>query len=138
MKLTNEELMPMGAFLGKLELPAQVSRARTKLTTKIREIVQELSESERALVSDLGGVVDEAGSITWPGNNVPVEYHNEHMKLMKEVVDIELGQPTLIDVMRDFFAKWDAPLKDGDAIMFDILYDSLDIDNYLEHKGEDK
>lgn len=121
----NEELIPVGNFLKNLTLPAQVSRGRTKLLTAIQNSVNDLASSERELVSEFGGVADDKGKVTWE-NGVPVEYHKEHNVLLKEEVNIDINQPTLIKALKDFFINWNEEIKPEDADVFDVLYDALE------------
>lgn len=121
----NEELIPVGNFLKNLTLPAQVSRGRTKLLTAIQISVNDLASSERELVSEFGGVADDKGNVTWE-NGVPVEYHEEHNVLLKEEVNIDINQPTLIKALKDFFINWNEEIKPEDADVFDVLYDALE------------
>lgn len=121
----NEELIPVGNFLKNLTLPAQISRARTKLLTGIQNSVSDLAKSERELVSEFGGVADEQGSVTWD-NGVPPEYYEEHKVLFKEEVNIDINQPTLIKALKDFFINWDEEIKPEDAEVFDVLCDALE------------
>lgn len=121
----NEELMPVGNFLKNLTLPAQVSRGRTKLLTAIQNSVNDLASSERELVSEFGGVADDKGNVTWE-NGIPVEYREEHNVLLKEEVNIDINQPTLIKALKDFFINWNEEIKPADADVFDVLYDALE------------
>lgn len=121
----NEELIPVGNFLKNLTLPAQVSRGRTKLLTAIQNSVTDLASSERELVSEFGGVVDDKGNVIWE-NDIPVEYHKEHNVLLKEEVNIDINQPTLIKALKDFFINWNEEIKPEDADVFDVLYDALE------------
>ena len=121
----NEELIPVGNFLKNLTLPAQVSRGRTKLLTAIQNNVNDLASSERELVSEFGGVADDKGNITWE-NGIPIEYREEHNVLLKEEVNIDINQPTLIKALKDFFINWNEEIKPEDADVFDILYDALE------------
>lgn len=121
----NEELIPVGNFLKNLTLPAQVSRGRTKLLTAIQNSVNDLASSERELISEFGGVADDKGNVTWE-NGVPVEYREEHNVLLKEEVNIDINQPTLIKALKDFFINWNEEIKPEDADVFDVLYDALE------------
>ena len=121
----NEELIPVGNFLKNLTLPAQVSRGRTKLLTAIQNSVNDLASSERELISEFGGVADDKGNVTWE-NGIPVEYREEHNVLLKEEVNIDINQPTLIKALKDFFINWNEEIKPADADVFDVLYDALE------------
>lgn len=121
----NEELIPVGNFLKNLTLPAQVSRGRTKLLTAIQNSVNDLASSERELVLEFGGVADDKGNVTWE-NGIPVEYREEHNVLLKEEVNIDINQPTLIKALKDFFINWNEEIKPADADVFDVLYDALE------------
>lgn len=125
MNFKNVELVSMGNFVQSLTLPAQVSRARTKLVAKLQESVKELAESERALVSDYGGQVNDQGQVTW-NNGVPDEYNTEHAVLLNEQITIELNQPTLMNALKEYFAKWDGEVDPQYAEAFDAFFDALE------------
>lgn len=126
MNFRNVELMLVGNFLQSLKLPAQVSRARTKLVVKLQEAVKELAEAERQLVSDFGGQVTEQGQVTWTDGKMPDGYNDEHAVLLKEQVTIELNQPTLMNALKEYFAKWDGEIDPQYAEAFDAFFDALE------------
>lgn len=126
MKFKNVELMPVGNFLQSLTLPAQVSRARTKLLVKLQENVKELAGAERQLVTDLGGEVTDQGQISWSNGVTPDGYNDEHAVLLNEQVTIELNQPTLMNALKEYFAEWDGEVDPQYAEAFDVFFDALE------------
>lgn len=131
MNFRNVELMPVGNFLQSLTLPAQVSRARTKLVVKLQENVKELAGAERQLVTDFGGEVTQQGQVSWSadenGNQlIPNGYNDEHAVLLNEQVTIELNQPTLMNALKEYFAKWDGEVDPQYAEAFDAFFDALE------------
>lgn len=126
MNLQNKALVPVGNFLQSLTLPAQVSRARTKLVASLNAALQDLAESEKQLVADFNGEVNHQGQINWSDGIAPVEYHNEHTVLLDEEVTIELNQPTLMKALKDYFAEWNEDIDPQYAEAFDAFFDALE------------
>lgn len=126
MNLTNKALVPVGNFLQSLTLPAQVSRARTKLVASLNAELQNLAESEKQLVTDFNGEVNDKGQINWPDKKAPVEYHTEHAVLLNEEVTIELNQPTLMKALKEYFAEWNEDIDPQYAEAFDAFFDALE------------
>lgn len=126
MNLTNKELVPVGNFLQSLTLPAQVSRARTKLVASLNVALQDLAESEKQLVADFNGEVNDQGQINWPDGIAPVEYHTEHAVLLDEEITIELNQPTLMKALIEYFAEWNEDIDPQYAESFDAFFDALE------------
>lgn len=126
MNLTNKELVPVGNFLQSLTLPAQVSRARTKLVASLNVALQDLAESEKQLVADFNGEVNDQGQINWPDGIAPVEYHTEHAVLLDEEITIELNQPTLMKALKEYFAEWNEDIDPQYAEAFDAFFDALE------------
>lgn len=126
MNLQNKALVPVGNFLQSLILPAQVSRARTKLVASLNAALQDLAESEKQLVADFNGEVNEQGQINWSDGVAPVEYHTEHAVLLNEEVTIELNQPTLMKALKEYFAEWNEDIDPQYAEAFDAFFDALE------------
>lgn len=126
MNLTNKELVPVGNFLQSLTLPAQVSRARTKLVASLNAALQDLAESEKQLVADFNGEVNDQGQINWSDGVAPIEYHTEHAVLLDEEVTIELNQPTLMKALKEYFAEWNEDIDPQYAEAFDAFFDALE------------
>lgn len=131
MNFTNGTLLSIGNFLQSLTLPAQTSRARTKLVVKMQDALQELIASEKQLVTDFGGEVTDKGQINWPIDEngkslIPNGYDAEHAVLLNEQVTIELNQPTLTNALKEYFAKWDGEIDPQYAEAFDAFFDSLE------------
>lgn len=126
MNLQNKALVPVGNFLQSLTLPAQVSRARTKLVAGLNTALQNLADSEKQLVADFNGEVNEQGQINWSNGVVPADYYTEHAVLLNEEVTIELNQPTLMKALKEYFAEWNEDIDPQYAEAFDALYDALE------------
>lgn len=126
MNLTNKELVPVGNFLQSLTLPAQVSRARTKLVASLNNALQDLAESEKQLVADFNGKVNDQGQIDWSDGIVPDGYNVEHAVLLNEEVIIEFNQPTLMKALKEYFAEWNEDVDPQYAEAFDAFFDALE------------
>lgn len=131
MNLTNNALIPVGNFLQSLTLPAQISRARTKLVKALNDSLKELSDGERQLVTDFGGEVTDEGQINWPIDEngkslIPNGYDAEHAVLLNEQVTIDLNQPTLMNALKEYFAEWDGEVDPQYAEAFDAFFDALE------------
>lgn len=131
MNFTNGTLLSIGNFLQSLTLPAQTSRARTKLVVKMQDALQELIASEKQLVTDFGGEVTDKGQINWSIDEngkslIPNGYDAEHAVLLNEQVTIELNQPTLTNALKEYFAKWDGEIDPQYAEAFDAFFDALE------------
>lgn len=126
MKLKNYQIYKIGNYLQSLTLPAQVSRARTKLVASLNAELQNLAESEKQLVADFNGEVNDKGQINWSDGVVPANYYTEHAVLLDEEVIIELNQPTLMKVLKEYFAEWNEDIDPQYAEAFDAFYDALE------------
>lgn len=129
-KLENTYLFKVANFLRGVEsMPAKQSRARTKLVKSLMEKGAEYIESQKQVVEELGGQVqDEDLKIVFTEDNVEAKHHvKEYLdELSKEVVVIDESFIGQFAVLKKFFSDWDGEVKSMDADGYDKLLDTLD------------
>lgn len=129
-KIENTYLLPVAGFLHNVQtMSAKQSRARTKLVNALSDAGGEYVESQRVIVEDLGGVVDEKDNSV----KFPVEDH-QSLKVAKAQIE-ELSQEVIVidesfvgqfAVLQEFFSNWDGKVSNVDADGYDKLMDVLD------------
>lgn len=135
MKITikNSLLVPCINLLQGMKLKGKASRARTKLVNLFINAVNELSNSELALIKDYGEL-DESGNPIKLENgsykikpDVLAEFNAEHLALLNENAEVE--GPTYEDHLKDcldFLNNYDGELAGTDAQAYDALLDALE------------
>ena len=127
MELQNEQLVALGNFLQSLTLPAQVSRAKTKLVKALSDAVAEYTESDKELIAEHNGEILD-NSIDFSGDSEAMQaYLADREVLQHELVEININQPTLMKALKDYFAKYDGDISPEYAGAFDAFYDALTI-----------
>lgn len=127
MKIKNLELFPLINFLEKVDMSAKASRARTKLVKRLRTWGDEYTESQKQIVLENGGVVDENGSVSFVGKeeNIP-KTSAERTELSLETVNISEDFDGQFKSLKEFFEDWDGVVSAMDAPAFDKLLDILE------------
>lgn len=126
MILKNKQLIIVGQLLQKMTLPAQVSRARTKIIFEIQKALDDSSKDEIQLVEDNNGIID-GNKVTWENAIDENSYAKQHDDLMNEEIKIEINNVTLFNKFVSFIENWNEDVSGEDAEAFDILCNSLGI-----------
>ncbi len=127
MKIKNLELFPLINFLEKVDTSAKASRARTKLVKRLRNWGDEYTESQKQIVLENGGEVDENGSVSFIGHeeNIP-KTSAERTELSLETVNISEDFDGQFKSLKTFFEDWDGVVSAVDASAYDTLLDILE------------
>ena len=131
--MKNSLLVPSVNFLQNMKLRGSASRARTKLVNLMLTTVNELSQSELALIKEYGEL-DESGNPIKLENgsykikpDVLAEFNAEHLVLLNENAEVE--GPTYEDHLKDcldFLNNYEGELAGTDAQAYDALLDALE------------
>ena len=134
LKIRNEELVDVIAFLEGFELQPKVSRVRTKLVKLIRVKIDEFYKDEVDLLQRFGKKDEEGNLVQDNGNfsllpETAAEYHKEKADLLNEdsVIDVaELHDklPLLIGGLEDSEVKVSG--KDAEAL--ELVLELLEIE----------
>lgn len=127
MKIKNLELFPLINFLEKVDMSAKASRARTKLVKRLRSWGDEYTESQKQIVLENGGTVDENGNILFTEHqeNIP-KTSAERKELSLETVNVSEDFDGQYNSLKMFFENWDGVVSAVDAQAFDNLLDILE------------
>lgn len=129
-KVDNGSLFKVANFLrGVDKMPAKQSRARTKLAKSLTLKGDEYIESQKQIVEELGGQVQDSDlKIVFASDNVEAQLHVKDYlnELSQEEVIIEESFIGQFAVLQQFFSKWDGEVPSMDADGYDKLLDVLD------------
>lgn len=133
MNLKNEQVLPTGTFLQSLTLPAQVSRAKSKLIAKMNDVLRDQHDDEQELLNQFNVTKTDQG---WDFGTVDNKqaYEVELDKLKSEIVVISISEyPTLEQALKDYFKTYDGDIAPEYADAFDAFYDALEIEENEEN-----
>lgn len=142
--LENKYLVPAIDFMQGLKLKAADSRARSKFVKLLTAAVEDLQESESALIKEYaecdsdGNPISEDGGETFKikTGKVLKEFTEQQSILVSEVAIINLNTyKTHVDRLTDILESYDGELSGHDAEVYDRLLDALD---EVSMKGGDK
>lgn len=108
-------------------MSAKASRARTKLVKRLRAWGDEYTESQKQIVLENGGVVDEDGSVSFVGHeeNIP-KTSAERTELSLEIVNVSEDFDGQFKSLKTFFEDWDGVVSAVDSSAYDTLLDILE------------
>lgn len=133
MKLKNYQIYTVGNYLQSLTLPAQVSRAKTKLIAKMNDVLRDQSEDEQELLKQFNATQTDQGWDFGTAENKQA-YESELDKLKNEIVVISISEyPTLEQALKDYFKTYDGDIAPEYADAFDAFYDALEIEENEEN-----
>lgn len=133
MKLKNYQIYTVGNYLQSLTLPAQVSRAKTKLIAKMNDVLRNQSEDEQELLKQFNAAQTDQGWDFGTAENKQA-YESELDKLKNEIVVISISEyPTLEQALKDYFKTYDGDIAPEYADAFDAFYDALEIEENEEN-----
>lgn len=128
-ELKNKELSPAINFLSGLNLRSKDSRCRSKLVKLLTDVLQDLGEEEKKLMSE-NNLLDESGSLIDESERDPEmvrAFNREQAMLMDEVVIIEGGlYAKNIDEMPRILNEYDGELSGQIAEIYDRLLDEME------------
>ncbi|KIU23167.1 hypothetical protein [Weissella cibaria] len=133
MKLKNYQIYMIGNYLQSLTLPAQVSRAKSKLIAKMNDVLRDQHDDEQELLNQFNATKTDQG---WDFGTVENKqaYEVELDKLKSEIVVISISEyPTLEQALKDYFKTYDGDIAPEYADVFDAFYDALEIEENEEN-----
>jgi hypothetical protein len=116
-----------------MKLKGKSSRARTKLANLFINAVNELSNSELALIKEYGELDESGEPIKLENGNYKIkpdtvaEFNAEHLALLMETA--EVSGATYAEHLDDcikFLNDYDGDLAGDDAVAYDSLLDALE------------
>lgn len=129
MKIRNIDIFPLENFFRTVEgMNAKASRARTKLVNSLSLLGKEYTESQKQLVTELGGQIDNDLKIIFSKDNqkAKLEADTDLTELANEVVTIDEFFDGQFKVLKEFFAEWDGVISAMHANAYDTLLELLE------------
>lgn len=129
MKIRNIDIFPLENFLRTVEgMNAKASRARTKLVNSLSLLGKEYTESQKQLVTELGGQIDNDLKIIFSKDNqkAKLEADTDLTELANEVVTIDEFFDGQFKVLKEFFAEWDGVVSAMHANAYDTFLELLE------------
>ncbi len=125
-KINNIEVFQAIAFLnGMVDLPAKVSRARTKLAKSLENIANEYVASQKEIIVNRGGSFDDKGKVTGLDAENDSKAGEELRELALETTTISEVYDNQFDNLLKGFDDYNGEIKANDALIFDALFDKL-------------
>lgn len=126
MHVKNHDLAIIGNFLVKLALPANVSRARTKLVKEIEQQLAEYNQERQTIFREHDGRLnEETGNIEFLDDEAQKTAVNELNSLANETALIQPKYAEQLDTLKAYFNDWNEKISGEDAIAFDVFFDAL-------------
>lgn len=127
MKFKNSEIFATMNFLVKIDMNAKASRARTKLTKRLGTWGDEYIESQKQIVIENGGVVDDDGNVDFMGDQLKTQSASiDRLELAQETVTIQEDFDGQFKALKSFFEEWNGEVSSIDAPAYDTLLDKLE------------
>lgn len=124
MELQNKYLLPVGNFVNGITMPAQISRARTKIVTKLQENIDILMEDDKKLIESHNGTIND-DKVYFDNPDEQSEYLSDKNELMNEIININIDNLSSYDKFKNFISEWNGNVSGEDAESFDVLCDAL-------------
>lgn len=125
-KINNIEVFKAIAFLnGMVDLPAKVSRARTKLAKSLENVANEYVASQKEIIVNRGGSFDENGKVNGLNEENDLKAGGELRELALETTTVSEVYDNQFENLLHGFEEYDGEIKAEDAQIFDALFDKL-------------
>ena len=125
-KIDNIEVFQALAFLnGMVDLPAKVSRARTKLAKSLEVVANEYIDSQKEVILNRGGKFDENGKVSGLDKENDIKAAEELRELALETTSVSEVYENQFKNLLYGFEDYDGEIKTDDAEIFDALFDKL-------------
>lgn len=126
MHVKNHDLAVIGNFLVKLSLPANVSRARTKLVKEIDQQLAEYNEARQEMFRAHDGQLNETtGNIEFSDSETEELAVSDLTELADETAIIQPKYAEQLDTLKAYFNDWNEKISGDDALAFDVFFDAL-------------
>ena len=125
-KINNIEVFKAIAFLnGMVDLPAKVSRARTKLAKSLESVANEYVASQKEIIVNRGGSFDDNGKVHGLDKENDLKAGEELRELALETTTISEVYDNQFNNLLKGFDDYNGEIKANDAQIFDALFDKL-------------
>ena len=125
-KIANIEVFQALSFLnGMVDLPAKVSRARTKLAKSLEDVANEYIDSQKEVILNRGGEFDENGRVSGLNQENDIKASEELRELALETTSISEVYENQFKNLLSGFEEYNGEIKANDAEIFDALFDKL-------------
>lgn len=125
-KIANIEVFQALAFLnGMVDLPAKVSRARTKLAKSLEVVANEYVDSQKEVILNRGGEFDENGKVSGLNQENDIKASEELRELAFETTSISEVYENQFKNLLYGFEDYNGEIRANDAEIFDALFDKL-------------
>lgn len=125
-KINNFEVFQAIAFLNSMvDLPAKVSRARTKLAKSLENVAQEYVDSQKEIIVNRGGSFDDNGKVNGLDTENDLKAGEELRELALETTTVSEVYDNQFDNLLKGFDDYNGEIKANDAQIFDALFDKL-------------
>ena len=125
-KINNIEVFQAITFLNSMvDLPAKVSRARTKLAKSLENVAQEYVASQKEIILNRGGSFDDNGKVNGLDAENDLKAGEELRELALETTTVSEVYDNQFDNLLKGFDDYNGEIKANDATIFDALFDKL-------------
>ena len=125
-KINNIEVFKTIAFLnGMVNLPAKVSRARTKLAKSLESVANEYVASQKEIIVNRGGNFDDNGKVNGLDQENDLKAGEELRELALETTTVSEVYDNQFNNLLNGFEDYNGEIKAEDADVFDALFDKL-------------
>ena len=125
-KIDNIEVFQALAFLnGMVDLPAKVSRARTKLAKSLEGVAKEYVDSQKEVILNRGGKIDENGKVTGLDKDNNIKASEELRELALETTLVSEVYENQFKNLLSGFEEYNGEINADYAEIFDSLFDKL-------------
>lgn len=125
-KINNIEVFKAIAFLNEMvDLPAKVSRARTKLAKSLEVVANEYVESQKEVIVNRGGSFDDNGKVNGLDQENDLKAGEELRELALETTTVPEVYDNQFENLLHGFEEYNGEIKAEDAQIFDVLFDKL-------------
>lgn len=125
-KINNIEVFQAIAFLNSMaDLPAKVSRSRTKLAKSLENIANEYVASQKEIIVNRGGSFDDNGKVNGLDKENDLKAGEELRELALETTTVSEVYDNQFENLLHGFEEYNGEIKAEDAQIFDALFDKL-------------
>lgn len=129
LKIKNIDTFKINAFLTSIDkMPAKQSRARTKLSNELTKISDEYVASQKQLVEEMGGAIDENLKISFSADNLEAKkiVDKNLFELAFEETIVQEKFVGQYETLKLFFDEYDEEITASHAYAYDKLLDLLE------------
>lgn len=131
-QITGRNLGGVKEFLESIDLPANIARKMPSITTALSNAIDNLAESERSLVSSLGGTIGQDGNIDFTEAENTEQAVSEFVKQREDMLDndkfiiTESVAGSLDTLYAGFLSNWNGIVPKHLVAAYNELMDALE------------